>query len=63
MGGYEEKTWVHEAEEAPLLKAISREWLMKTQQATKGLSRYCGDLWTLGISDGAVIACNSESCV
>jgi hypothetical protein len=35
---------VHEAEESPLLEAVAREWLMKTQQAGKGLSSCCGDL-------------------
>jgi hypothetical protein len=35
-----------EAEEFPLLEAVAREWLVKTQQ----------------ISDGAVIACTSELC-
>jgi hypothetical protein len=29
---------MREAEESPLLEAVAREWLMKTQQAGKGLS-------------------------
>jgi hypothetical protein len=29
---------VHEAEECPLLEAAAREWLVKTQQAEKGLA-------------------------
>jgi hypothetical protein len=29
--------WVHEAEESPLLEAIARERLIKTQQAGKSL--------------------------
>jgi hypothetical protein len=28
---------MQEAEESPLLEAIAREWLLKTQQAGKGL--------------------------
>jgi hypothetical protein len=39
-----ERTWAPEAEESPLLEAISREWLEKTQQAGKRLSMCCGDL-------------------
>jgi hypothetical protein len=33
----EERTWVREAEEPPLLEAVAREQLVKTQQAEKGL--------------------------
>jgi hypothetical protein len=51
-GGCEERTWVREAEESPLLEAIAREWLVKTQQAGKWLSRCCGDLWIVEISGG-----------
>jgi hypothetical protein len=29
---------VQEAEESPLLKAVAREWLLKTLQAGKGLA-------------------------
>jgi hypothetical protein len=29
---------VHEAEESALLEAVVREWLVKTQQAGKGLA-------------------------
>jgi hypothetical protein len=36
-GGYEERTWAREAEESPLLEAVVRERLVKTQQAGKGL--------------------------
>jgi hypothetical protein len=28
----------------PLLEAVARKWLVKTQQAGKRLSRCCGDL-------------------
>jgi hypothetical protein len=38
MGFCEEATWVLEAEESPLLEAVARERLMKTQQAGKGLT-------------------------
>jgi hypothetical protein len=62
-GGYEDRTWVREAEGSPLLEAVTRERLVKTQPARKRLSGCCGDLWTVEISDGAVIACSSESCV
>jgi hypothetical protein len=34
-GGYEEITWALEAEESPLLEAVAREQLVKTQQAGK----------------------------
>jgi hypothetical protein len=33
-----------EAEKSPLLEAIAKEWLVKTQQAGKRLSERCGDL-------------------
>jgi hypothetical protein len=46
-----------EAEESPLLEAVARERLLKTQQAEKGVSG------AVEISGGAVIACSSESCV
>jgi hypothetical protein len=35
---------VREAEESPLLEAVAKERLMKTQQAEKRLSERCGDL-------------------
>jgi hypothetical protein len=44
---------VREAEEFPLLEAIVRERLVKTQQTGKGLAR------TVEISCGALIACSS----
>jgi hypothetical protein len=43
---------VHEAEESPLLEAAAREWLVKTQQAVKGLARamvIC-ELWRLAVA-------------
>jgi hypothetical protein len=43
-GFCEDRTCVREAEESPLLKAVARERLMKTQQAEKRLSGCCGDL-------------------
>jgi hypothetical protein len=33
-----------EAEESPLLEAVAKEQLLKTQQAGKMLSGCCGDL-------------------
>jgi hypothetical protein len=51
-----------EAEVSPLLETVTRERLVKTQQAGKGLAGavvIC-ELW---ISLGAVIACSSEPCV
>jgi hypothetical protein len=45
-GVCEERTWASEAEEHPLLKAVAREQLVKTQQAGKGLAGAvlnCGD--------------------
>jgi hypothetical protein len=56
-------TWAREAEECPLLKAVARERLLKTQQDVKRLSGCCGDLWIVKISSGAVITCSSEWCV
>jgi hypothetical protein len=44
MQGCEDRTSVGEAEESPLLEAIAREQLVKTQQAGKGLA-------------GAVVVC------
>jgi hypothetical protein len=37
-GGYEDRTRAREAEESPLVEAIARERLMKTQQAGKCLA-------------------------
>jgi hypothetical protein len=45
-----------ETEESPLLEAVTRKWLVKTQQAGKDLA--CA----VEISDGAVITCSSELC-
>jgi hypothetical protein len=41
--GCEDRTLAREAEESPLLEAVARERLMKTQQAGK-FSRCCGTL-------------------
>jgi hypothetical protein len=43
---------VHEAEESPLLEAIAREWLVKTQQAGEGSAgavMIC-ELWRLAVA-------------
>jgi hypothetical protein len=61
-GRCEERTWPREAEESPLLEAVARERLVKTQQAGRRLSGCCGDLWIVGIGDGSVIACSTKSC-
>jgi hypothetical protein len=37
-GGCEDRTWALEAEELPLLEAVARERLMKTQPFGKGLA-------------------------
>jgi hypothetical protein len=62
-GHCEDRTWTREAEESPLSEAVAREGLMKTQQAGKSLSWCYGDSLSVEISGGAVIICNSESCV
>jgi hypothetical protein len=38
MGGSEDRNWTRETEESPLLEAIARERLVKTQQAGKDLA-------------------------
>jgi hypothetical protein len=43
-----------EAEESPLLEAVTRERLVKTA-GWKRLSVYCSDLYSVEISDGVVI--------
>jgi hypothetical protein len=43
-GGFEKRTRAREAEGAPLIEAIARKQLMKTPQAGKRLSGFCGDL-------------------
>jgi hypothetical protein len=55
-------TWAQEAEEYVLLEAVSREQLLKTQQAEKRLSRCCGDLESVKIINGAVIVVPSGAC-
>jgi hypothetical protein len=59
----EERTRGREAEESPLLDAVDRERLVKTQQDAKRLSGCCGELRIVEISDKAVITCSSEWCV
>jgi hypothetical protein len=46
-----------EAEESPVLEAVSRERLVKTPKAGRGLAG------VVVISGGAVIACSSELCI
>jgi hypothetical protein len=51
MRGCEDRTCACEAEESPLLEAIGREWLVKIQQAGKGLAGalvIC-ELWRLAV--------------
>jgi hypothetical protein len=52
--GCEDRIWEREAQESLLLVAVARERLMKTQQAGKRLSVWCGDLESVEISGGAV---------
>jgi hypothetical protein len=47
---------VCQAEESPLLEAVARERLVKTQQAGKGLAGAV-------VICGAVNTCTNESCV
>jgi hypothetical protein len=47
----EERTWARQDEEAPLLEAVAKAWLAKTQQAGIGLAGI------VVISGGAVITC------
>jgi hypothetical protein len=58
MSSCDTRSW--EAEESPLLEADAREQLLKIQQAGKRLSGCCGYLYTVEISDSAVITCSSE---
>jgi hypothetical protein len=41
-----------EAEESPLLEAVAREWLVKTQMAGKGLAGadVISELWILAVA-------------
>jgi hypothetical protein len=48
-GGYEDRILVRDAEESPLLEAVAREWLIKTDEdiadwKRAGGGRCCGDL-------------------
>jgi hypothetical protein len=61
MGGCDKRTWAREAEESPLLEAAAREQLLKTLQAGEHLA--CGDLWSVEISDSALIMCSSKWCI
>jgi hypothetical protein len=62
-GDFEEKTWALEAEESQLLEVVTRERLLKTQQAGKRLSWCCDDLWIVEISGDSVLTCSSDWCV
>jgi hypothetical protein len=44
MGGCEDRNREREAEKSPLLEAVTRERLMKIQQARKRLSGCCSDM-------------------
>jgi hypothetical protein len=48
------------AEKSPLLEAVTRKRMVKTQQAEKRLRVCCGDLLIVESMGGAVIACSSE---
>jgi hypothetical protein len=52
-----------EAEEFPLLEAVTRERLLKTQQAERDLAGAVVICKNVEITDGAVIICSSELCV
>jgi hypothetical protein len=51
MGGCDERTRAHEAEESPLLEAVATKWLM-TQQAGKALAGavVIYELWRLVVA-------------
>jgi hypothetical protein len=53
--GFDKRTWAREAEESPLLEAAARERVVKSQQAARRLSWCCGFLWSVQLSDNAVI--------
>jgi hypothetical protein len=58
-GRRSERTWAREAEESPLLEAVARERLVKTQQGGKDLAGavvIC-ELWTLVMVLFEVIIC------
>jgi hypothetical protein len=43
MGGSDKRTWAWESEEFPLLEAVARVWLSRSQQAQKSHSECYGD--------------------
>jgi hypothetical protein len=51
---------LRKAEESPLLEAVARKRLMKSQQAGKRHSGCCGDLKIVEINESAVITCSSS---
>jgi hypothetical protein len=52
MRGCEDRTRAHETEESPLLEAVARERLEKTQQSGKGLAggMVICELWRLVVA-------------
>jgi hypothetical protein len=50
-----------DAEESPLLGAVTKQRLVKTLQAGEDLA--CSDLKSVCVSDSVVITCSSESCI
>jgi hypothetical protein len=52
MGGCEDRIWEREAEESPLLEAVARERLVKTQHAVKFLAGavVIGKEWRLAVA-------------
>jgi hypothetical protein len=59
-GGCDKRTWARKAEKSPLLLAVTRQRLLKKLQAGKRLSGSCCDLYSVELSDSAVITCSSE---
>jgi hypothetical protein len=51
-GGCDKRTWARGAEESPLLEAVARERLVKTQQAGKCLvcAVVIDELWRLAMA-------------
>jgi hypothetical protein len=43
-GACDKRVRAREAKEAPLLEAVAREWILKTQQAGRRLNGCSGDL-------------------
>jgi hypothetical protein len=58
-GGGNKRTWAREAEESPLLEAVARERLVRTQQAGKGLA-ITVVICSVEITDRVVITCSGS---